>query len=349
MDAAERRRQRTTIGEIGEFALIERIRRTLRPPGSDVILGIGDDTAVLDTDGPRLLLATVDMQVEGRHFLRSRTPPELLGRRVGAVNLSDIAAMGGSPSWALVSLALPRSLPAVWVDAFYEGLDGVLSEFGAFVVGGNLSGGTRIVADLTLLGEVQRDRLITRAGARPGDLICVTGTLGRSAAGRAALDAGLGETFAAGAIEAHLAPSPRVREGQALGGTGRLTAMMDLSDGLAGDLGHICTASSVGAVIYTGELPIAEDTRMIAGTLGLDAVQLALGGGEDFELMFTLASDTLPEVRRVLGGSTQVSVVGEARPAGEGIRFVGADGTAVKMEGWDHFSVPSPAERGKGA
>ena len=341
MKAAQRRRRRTTIGEIGEFALIERIRRTLRPPGDEVVVGIGDDTAVLETGGPHLLLATVDMQVEDRHFLRSRTPPELLGRRVGAVNLSDIAAMGGTPRWALVSLALPRSLPAAWVDAFYEGLDGILGEFGAFVVGGNLAGGTRIVADLTLLGEVQRDHLLTRAGARPGDLLCVTGSLGRSAAGRAALDAGLGETFAAGAIEAHLAPSPRVREGQALGGSGRLTAMMDLSDGLAGDLGHICAASGVGAVIYTGELPIAEDTRTIAGVLGLDAVQLALGGGEDFELLFTLAPDELPEVRRTLGGSTQVSVVGEVQPAREGVRFVGADGKETRVTGWDHFSAPS--------
>jgi thiamine-monophosphate kinase len=205
------RRPRMSIGQVGEFALIERIRRTLRAPNDEVILGIGDDTAVLDTGGPRLLLATVDMQVEGRHFVRSRTAPELMGRRVGAVNLSDIAAMGGTPRWALVSLALPRSLPVDWVDRFYEGLDGILGDFGAYVVGGNLSGGIRIVADLTLLGEIERSRLLRRDGARPGDVICVTGTLGRSAAGRLALDAGLREPFTAGAVQAHLAPSPRRR------------------------------------------------------------------------------------------------------------------------------------------
>jgi len=349
--ARRTRPRRETIADLGEFGLIDRISRRLRHPDGDVVAGIGDDTAVLDTGGPRLLLATVDMQVEGRHFIRGRTPPELLGRRVGAVNLSDIAAMGGTPRWALVSLALPSSLPVGWVDAFYEGLDGILGEFGAFVVGGNLSGGTRITADLTLLGEVDRDRLLTRSGAQPGDLICVTGTLGRSAAGRAALDAGLTGPDVEEAIRTHLAPTPRVREGQALAATGRVTAAIDLSDGLAGDLAHICDASHRGAVVHASRLPLAEDTDAIAQQLGLDATTLALTGGEDFELLFTVPPDALDEVRAAVAGMS-VMVIGEIRPAEDGRRLIGADGGIVG--GWDHFragtaEAPSPAARERGA
>lgn len=338
------RRPSVRIADLGEFGLIDRIRRALRPPADGVVIGIGDDTAALDTGGPRLLLATVDMQVEGRHFIRERTPPELLGRRVGAVNLSDIGAMGGAPRWALVSLALPASLAVDWVDAFYAGLDGILAEFGAFVVGGNLSGGDGIVADLTLLGEVERDRLLTRAGARPGDLICVTGSLGRSAAGRAALDASLNDPAAWDAITAHFAPTPRVREGRALAAASGVTAMIDLSDGLASDLGHICEASDVGAVVDAGRLPVADDARQIAGRLGLDALALALTGGEDFELLFTAAPGAVERLRAAVGGATgtPVTVIGEIRPAGAGRRLVGADGvTDLRAGGWDHFR-PNP-------
>jgi thiamine-monophosphate kinase len=341
------------ITDLGEFGLIDRIHRALRQPAGGVVVGIGDDTAALDTGGPRLLLATVDMQVEGRHFIRARTPPELLGRRVAAVNLSDIGAMGGTPRWALVSLALPKSLPVRWVDAFYAGLDGMLGEFGAFVVGGNLSGGTRIVADLTLLGEVERGRLLTRGGARPGDLICVTGSLGRSAAGRAALDAGLRGAEVAEAITAHLAPTPRVREGQALAAAGGVTAMIDLSDGLAGDLGHICERSNVGAVVEAAHLPIADDTRGIAARLGLDPVHLAIAGGEDFELLFTAPAPALEWLRAAVSEETgtPVTVIGEVRPSAEGRALVGDTGAvALSVGGWDHFrpNPPAPFPRREG-
>jgi thiamine-monophosphate kinase len=341
--------QRGTIAKLGEFGLIDRIARRLRRPGADVPVGIGDDTAVIDMGGPTLLLATVDMQVEGRHFIRERTPPRLFGRRLGAVNLSDIASMGGRPRWALTSLALPPDLPAAWVDEFVDGLDAILTEFGAVVVGGNLSGAERIAADLTLLGEVERGRVLTRSGARAGDLICVTGTLGRSAAGRAALDAGLEDVEYSAAIEAHLAPTPRVREGQLLAGTLRVHAMIDLSDGLSGDLRHVCEASETGAVVYADRLPLADDTRAIARTLGLDPIALAAAGGEDFELLFTTASDSVEAVAATLsdGTGTALTVIGEVIE--EGYRLVGDDGTAVEVRGWDHFAVadPSPSRPGR--
>lgn len=337
--SAASKRRSPSIADLGEFGLIERIAQVVRPAAGDVVLGIGDDTAVLDTGGSRLLLATVDMQVEGRHFLRRRTPPELLGQRVAAVNLSDIGAMGGRPRWALVSLALPKRLPVAWVEAFYRGLDAQLGEFGACVVGGNLSGGSRIVADLTLLGEVERAQLVRRSGARPGDLICVTGTLGRSAAGHAALDARLTGTAAKVTAAAHLTPTPRVREGQVLAAAG-VTAMLDLSDGLASDLGHLCTASGVGARINAEHLPLAAATLDIAGQLGLDPFALALTGGEDFELCFTAGPDALDRLRAaLLPTGTPLSVIGEVRPATEGRVLQMGDGEQRPLEagGWDHF------------
>jgi thiamine-monophosphate kinase len=336
-----------TIAELGEFGLIHRIARRLQRPGEDVPVGIGDDTAVIDMGGPTLLLATVDMQVEGRHFIRERTPARLFGRRIGAVNLSDIASMGGRPRWALTSLALPADLPTEWVDDFIDGLDAILTEFGAVVVGGNLSGAEQIAADLTLLGEVERGQVLTRADAQPGDLICVTGSLGRSAAGRAALDAGLRDGNFSTAIEAHLAPTPRVREGQMLAQTGRVHAMIDLSDGLAGDLRHICTASGTGAVVYVDRLPLADDTRQIALTLGLDSVALAAAGGEDFELLFTTAPDSFEVLHGALAGETgtALTVIGEV--VVEGYRLVGGDGTEIGLRGWDHFADLSPRRGGE--
>lgn len=364
-------RRAPTLGSLGEFGAIARIQQALRPTDATrdgVLMGIGDDTAVLDHGGTTLLLATVDMQVEGRHFLRARTPPETLGHRLGAVNLSDIAAMGGTPRWALVSLSLPKSLPAAWLDRFYAGLDAVLGAFGAVVVGGNLAGGARIAADLTLLGEAARGRLLTRAGAQPGDLLCVTGSLGRSAAGRAALDAGIAGASssgdaggrgcgvpepslmgveAAGAIAAHLMPAPRVREGQALASAGGVHAMLDVSDGLAADLGHLCDASGVGVLLDAASLPIAADTRVIAARLDLDPAALALGGGEDFELLFCVAPPDLARARAAVMDTTgvPVTVIGMITPPEDG-RLLQTEGGAsepLSARGWDHFRAPPRA------
>lgn len=340
------------IVDIGEFGLIDRISRALPQAGEGVVIGIGDDTAAVDTGGPRLLLATVDMQVEGRHFIRPRTPPDLFGRRLAAVNLSDIGSMGGTPRWALVSLALPPSLEVAWVDAFYAGLGEMLGRFGATVIGGNLAGSEQIVADLTLLGEVDRAHLLTRGGARPGDLLCVTGTLGRSAAGRAALDAGFDQAVAAPLIEVHLAPTPRVREGQALAASGVVTAMIDLSDGLASDIGHICDASGTGVRIDAARLPVGSNTRTVAATFGLDPIRLAFAGGEDFELLFTVPPDGLDAARRSLDGAGGVplTVIGEVCPAGEGRTWLDNSGDVrpVTAAGWDHFRrverAPEPTD-----
>lgn len=328
------------IRDLGEFGLIERIAEIAGSP-TGAVLGIGDDTAVLDTGGPNLLLATVDIQVEGRHFIRDETNAHTLGRRAAAINLSDIGAMGGFPRWALVSLALPRDLPVSWVEDLYRGLREELEEFNAAVIGGNLSGSDAIVIDITLLGEVERDRVVRRDGARPGDLVMVTGTLGLSGAGRMALkyDMSSRDPQINSAIVAHRLPHPRVREGRALTATGHVTAMLDVSDGLASDIGHILDASGVGAEIDLDLLPIAREVHRVASRLGVDPRALAASGGEDYELLFTVAPDGVETVRQVVqAAGAQVTVIGTVLEEGEGRWFLdGGRRTRLDATGWDHF------------
>ena len=329
------------IAELGEFGLIERIARLTGEPRGAVV-GIGDDAAVLDTGGPRLVLATIDIQVEGRHFVKERTTARELGRRTAAINLSDIGAMGGEPRWALVSLALPPDLDVGWVDDLYAGLTEELGGYGAAVIGGNLSSSDSIVLDLALLGEVERGRVLTRGGARPGDAVFVTGSLGASAAGRAALDMALDASYPATAacIRAHLTPTPRVREGAAIAATGLATAMLDLSDGLSSDIGHLCDQSGVGVALNIGALPISAQARAVASWLKLRPLELAVAGGEDYELLFTAPPEAeaalVAAVRAV--SSTLVTCIGLILPAADG-RWL-SDGLAsqpLTAGGWDHF------------
>ena len=338
-----------TVADLGEFGLIDRIKAML-PRGNDrVALGIGDDTAALKTSPGMLLLATCDIQVEGRHFRLEHISPHQLGRRSAAINLSDIAAMGGRPTYALVSLALPQATEVAWVDELYRGLGDELGAHGALVVGGNLSGSARdVVIDITLMGEVAEPMLVRRGGARTGDAVLVTGWLGESLLGRLALERGLDSTTPAAArvIEAHLTPAPRVREGQAVAARKGATAMIDVSDGLAADLGHICSDSGVGARLVAGALPVSPEAREVAANLGVDAIEAALHGGEDYELLFTCPVDEAERTAAdvVAATGTPVARIGEI-VRGEGIELVTSDGSrsSVEPRGWDHFA---PVEDG---
>ncbi len=235
------------LKDLDEFALIDRLADILGDAHPDMVVGIGDDVAVLDAGGPDLLLATVDAQVAGVHYLPDQIPPRALGRRLLAVNLSDIAAMGGEPRFALVSLALPEDTEVAWLEAVYRGLREEAERWAVAVVGGNVARTAgAAVLDLCLLGQVARERLLRRAGARPGDRLFVTGHLGQAAAGLRLL---LGQAPDPGAeARRHLlgrlfTPTPRLREAAVIAGSGQATAMIDLSDGLAQDVGHLCDRS----------------------------------------------------------------------------------------------------------
>ncbi len=334
-----------TIDDLGEFGLIDRIRAQLPAHGGDVLVGVGDDVAVLRADGGRVWLATCDVQVEGAHFLKERIDPRDLGWKALAVNLSDIAAVGGLPRFALVSLGLPNGLDVAFVDGMYAGMREEAEAFGVEIVGGNVSRSRLgVFIDIFLLGEAPRENVLLRSGARAGDRVLVTGTLGDAAAGVALLlspERSAGESFRRVANARRDRPSPRVREGALIGSSHLATAMIDVSDGLAADLGHICERSGVSVRILAGKLPVTEENRLLSREHSGDEWQLSLHGGEDYELLFTAppgrAEELAERIARETG--TPVSIIGEILPAGRPPELALPDGSSALLSGagWDHF------------
>jgi thiamine-monophosphate kinase len=336
-----------TIRQLGELGLIRRLRdasSSLHGPG--VITGIGDDAAVLAPTPGSVLLATTDLVVEDVHFRRASASPRDIGWKAMAVNLSDIAAMGGIPRWALVALALPASAAVEDVEACYAGMREAAAPHGVAIVGGDTSsspGGW--VINVTLLGEHGGTPRL-RSMARPGDAIAVTGTLGRSAAGLADLGRapgsvpGLGASAAAELRAVHLRPTARVAEGAWLGAHPAVHALMDCSDGLATDLGHICRESGVAARIALDRLPISPAVLEAGRVLGGDPIAWATGGGEDYELLLTCevgAASALVEGLRDATG-TSLTVIGEIDRGAPGVVWIDASGTAVAVPaGYEHF------------
>ena len=343
-DENERESART-VADLGEFRLIERLAGHLTPRRRDVVAGIGDDVAAIDPEDGRLLLATTDAQVAGVHFLPGRTAPSRLGRKAAAINLSDIASSGGEPTHLLVSLVLPAATEIAFLEAFYDGLAYEASRWDVEVVGGNISRGGTLVFDLTLLGRVASGELLRRDAARVGDRVLVTGRLGAAAAGLHLLMKAPGldipEAIRATAADAFEIPEPRVSEGRYLASAGGVTAMLDISDGLAADLTHLAEASGVGLRIDGATVPAADEARVVAAAAGRDAMDWALAGGEDYELLFTARADA---AERLIAGNasrtgTPVTAIGEVVPRSEGRELRRPDGTIERLErhGWTHF------------
>lgn len=355
---AGERRDGEQTNATDEFSLIARLTHNLETR-LDVVLGVGDDAALLDVGPDKLLVATCDAQVEGRHFLSSVATAREIGHKTLAVNASDIAAMGAEPLWALVSLLLPPGVAADRLDGMYEGMRALGRRIGVSIVGGNVSGTDGpLTLDMTLLGRVERGRAYTRSGGRPGDRLVVTGTLGAAAAGLLAFvttreatpHAQVAPDLLERARVALAAPLPRVAEGRALGATGSVGAMLDVSDGLTADLAHLCAASGVGAIVEAEALPVDVAARAIATAYGRDPLDLALYGGEAYELLFSVPparlDAALDAVRSVGGGA---SVIGTLTEAHEGMRLRLADGTSRPLapSGWDHLRHTTDATPGE--
>jgi thiamine-monophosphate kinase len=331
-----------------ERAVIDTARRR-GVRGGGVRVAIGDDCAVLEPEHGELLLATTDLLIEDVHFRRRYAEPADIGWKSLAVNLSDIASMGGRPRWALIALACPAATTAEDIEAFYEGLHALASEHDVAVVGGDTAASPRgWTVNVTLIGAARRPRL--RSTARAGDVVVVTGPLGRSAAGLAVLERGAPEGVPAASLAdltgAHLRPVPRVREGRWLGDADGVTAMMDLSDGLGVDLGHLAEASGLGARVNLAQLPVSPATRDVAGAMRIDPTAWATGGGEDYELLLTCAAAAVDTLRDGLAHATgaTLTVVGEMVGASHGVTFFDASGRAVSTaSGWQHFA---PGRRG---
>ncbi|HUI28017.1 MAG TPA: thiamine-phosphate kinase [Candidatus Kryptonia bacterium] len=318
-----------TLAALGEFGFLDRLLPTLKQR-PDVLVGPGDDCAVVRC-GNRRVLITTDALVESVHFERDWMTPHQLGRRSFLVNLSDIAAMGGRPTFCVISAGVPVSYPARDLTALHAGIQAAAQEAGAAVVGGNISRADRLFISITLLGEV--GDVVTRRGARAGDELFVTGTLGDAALGVKQLQRGRSGGHA---IQRYREPQPRVAVGVVL--ARRLaSAMIDISDGLLQDLGHVTQASHVGAEIDVEALPYSAALRRLPAA---EALQLALRGGDDYELLCAVPPRRVPallRLRKQLG--CQITRIGRCVSARKGIEMLGA-GREVHVDsggGWDHF------------
>lgn len=332
--------------DLAEDELIAALRRVLSDDEPGVVVGLGDDAAVVEPGGGELVLTT-DLLVEGVHFSHDSISARDLGAKAIAVNVSDIAAMGGSPRFALASVALTPRLDAAWVIEMTGGMRDACREYGLSLVGGDTNRSEVGVISVAVIGEVAPGRSVRRSGAAPGDAILVTGSLGAAAGGlalsrapHAVSAAALSEPWGRQLVDAFTRPVARVGEGQTLAQAGA-TAMMDLSDGLAKDLSRLCIASGVAARVELGAVPIAEALRSAAPSLGVDALELALGGGEDYELLATLDPSAVGRAGDELADRFGVTLtrVGSIIE-GEGLIGVDPDGREVPLEpkGWDHFA-----------
>lgn len=328
---------------IAERAVIRSVRRGT-PPAAGVLVGIGDDCAVLEPTPGQRLLATTDLLLENVHFRRRYATPADIGWKSLAVNLSDIAAMGGRPRWALLALACPTETMLEEVETFYAGVRDLASRHTVAIVGGDTTASPAgWLIDVTLLGEASTPLL--RSGARPGDIVAVTGPLGRSAAGLAVLEpVSAPKTIDAATLAevtaAHLRPVPRVVEGQWLGAAGGVTAMIDLSDGLATDLAHIAEESGVRCRVDLERLPIDDATRGVARALAADPLAWATGGGEDYELLLTCEACAFNRLHDGLRNATGtwLHAIGSVTGPGAGVSFVDARGREVPAaRGFEHF------------
>lgn len=319
---------------MGEFGLIDLLANMAAGGDEQLLVGIGDDAAAWKGDAS-IQLATVDSLIQGVHFPTEIASWQEIGWKALAVNLSDIAAMGGIPRYGLVSLALPPDTEVDDVTALYTGMLELAKKHKVTIVGGDISNAPMVIINVTVLGNSPQNKILTRSSAKPGELIAVTGYLGAAAAGLEMLTRKLGfDPDAADRFrQAFFKPTPRITEGQLLSEQWVKTAI-DISDGLLADLNHICRASKVGAQIDADRVPVEPAVKTAFGD---KALELALTGGEDYELLFTASAEVIEKVKQA--AHCPISAIGEIT-AGEGITVVDSRGKPVNVgrAGWEHFT-----------
>ena len=326
----------------GEFGLIAALRRAAGRARGPWRVAIGDDAAVLRVPAGSELVTTVDALVEDVHFRFATTDARSLGRKALAVNLSDLGAMGATPVGCLLALGVPRHAAGARLDGFLAGLLAAARASRCPLVGGDTVASPVFFASVTAFGVAPRGRALLRSGARPGDRVLVTGTLGASALGLAWLESGRGGAAHARAfVRRHRVPRPPFGLGARLARRGDVTAAIDVSDGLVQDLGHVARESGVAIDVDVARVPLPAGAARVAAQLGLDALASALHGGEDYELAFC-ARRTAPsaaELSRKLG--VPIREIGRVR-RGRGVRLL-RDGKVVQIpgSGWDHFKAPA--------
>lgn len=339
---------RPLLSRLGEFGLIRKLQARFGHTGPSVVRGIGDDAAVIRSLPHRQLLVTTDLLINGVHFDLERTTSVDIGYKAAVANLSDIAAMGGTPHYLLVSIAIPASRTARDIERLYQGLMEACRPYDVQLIGGDTSASRQgLFISITLIGSVHPGHALTRDGARVGDLLFVTGVLGDSQAG---LDLQTGRTRSGAdklplshrryLIARHVRPSPRLRAGQILSSLNLASSAIDLSDGLAGDLRHLCEQSAVGAEVEITRLPYSAALQAYAGLHRKDPAEMALIGGEDYELLFTVhPSDVakLSRLHRRLG--CRFSCIGGIRAKRYGLKLRDRRGTVrpLVVQSYEHF------------
>jgi len=343
------------VGELkksGEFDLIKRFSSRLKFRSPRVKIGIGDDCAVYSGITGKYQIVSTDALIENVHFKLSTTSPKLLGRKALSVNISDIAAMGGTPHLALVTLGIPNTLPVKILDGLYQGMNEVCEKYQIEIAGGDTTVSPRhLFINITIVGEAKKKQLLTRSGACPGDKIFITGTPGESALGLQLLSSPRKKwkgnlKYQKKMIQAHLDPVPRLPESQKLvKSSARITSMIDVSDGLAQDLRHICKASNVGAELRQEWLPVSRELESLASLNKLTTLDYIMAGGEDYELLFTLKSEDVRKLTsQFKNAKTPVTQIGEVTAHSQKVVLLNRDGKPKSLEkflGFDHFRPPN--------
>ncbi len=308
-----------------------------------VVRGIGDDCAVIELDDINCLLLTTDLLVERVHFHKSWSSPHILGRKALAVNVSDIAACGGIPRDAFVSIAVPEDVELEWLEKFYQGMTSLAREFDINVLGGDTTRSrSDLVINVALTGVVPQDEVLLRNTAQPGDIIVLTGPTGQSAAGCEILlhQHQIPDRLAEPLTKAHLDPRPHVKEGRFLATSHCCSAAIDVSDGLSSDLGHICSQSGIGALVYEDKIPLTEALRSACRHMGRDPLDWALHGGEDYVLIAAIKEASLSRLEDDAKHQGidlfRIGILKE-KP---GIKIVRRSGITedVPARGWNHFT-----------
>lgn len=328
----------SSVADAGEHALVAYIRSRVPPAPDWVRLGIGDDAAVIEPARNALDVVTTDALVEGVHFDRRFTTPADIGYRALAINVSDLAAMGATPRLALLSLILPPDLPLADFGQLVDGLLDGARAFGVTLAGGNITRSTGpLIVDITALGSVGRRRVLTRAGARPGDHVWVSGRIGAAAAGLLALRENRPLDGLDACVAAYRRPEPRVRLGQVLGRNRAASACVDLSDGLADGLHQLAAASGVSITIDAESVPVPAEAAAILGG-GASAITAALCGGDDYELLFTVSPKKRGrfQAARRLIGTLPLTRIGEVA-AGTGVALRDRQQERALPMGYRHF------------
>jgi thiamine-monophosphate kinase len=329
------------LSQTGEFGLIKRMRRIIEDPSDEIVLGIGDDAAVVHPKSGSCLVLTTDALIEGVHFDLRYTPFDALGWKALAVNLSDVAAVGGVPSYALISLALPESWSVENVESFYRGLKRCGKAYGCKIIGGDT---TRSVGkgfiSISVVGYVNQNSIASRSGAQEGELLCVTGNLGGARAGLEALQKNEEKPLFKKSIQRFLKPLPRIAEAGTLIRELHVSSMIDISDGLASDAGHLCEESGLGCILWEEAIPIHPDAKAWAEKTGESPARFALTSGEEYELLFTVDKKRFDRWTSPDQGEKRfpVTSIGEMVHRKKGMRIKRGEKTVLLSEkGWDHF------------